>query len=273
MKYLLAIAAIGLAGCTSFEPLRPDLAARSAPSRLDEIAYINGLREAFDLRGDPASGCYDGANLQYFRPKLEQGYQEHSPEQENLLDTKKCVKFKEDPDNNAIRHYLESGFGLTDLYCQRYFVIAAESTRKRQFGRDMGSAGDALVNAVLTAASVGSIPLSIANSSFEAYDQTYQNIDTAFLVTPELDNIRRLVHAEQDSFRKGVFKDQPATFQGARSRIERYAGLCSFVGMQQLVNKSISSTAAAVEESVEGGDASSDEDLAITEVVEQTIDQ
>ena len=55
--------------------------------------------------------------------------------------------------------------------------------------------------------------------------------------------VERLVKAEQTLFKQTVFvtdgKAFPATYAGARSVIESYAGICSFTGMRQLVAKSV----------------------------------
>ncbi|MBU1606247.1 MAG: hypothetical protein KKD08_05495 [Alphaproteobacteria bacterium] len=203
------------------------------------------MRKAFEPQLPEAgvADCYDGNELQHFRGTLQQGFQEHTEEQESLP-TAQCVKFRELDDgerDQAISEYLDSGFGLTDLYCQRYFVIAAESDKKRQFQRNSGSTVDALMNAVLGLSSAGQTAIGIANASFEAYDSTYQNIQDAFMVAPELSNVRKLVHAAQGDYKERVKNDLPTSYQHARSIIERYAGMCSYTGMKQLVNDSVAS--------------------------------
>lgn len=239
----IVLTATSLSACTSVERLRPDLASRVLPSRLDEIAYINALREAFVFDPQPAN-CYDGKELNYFRPRLEQGRPDHTKEQESTPDPS-CVSYRTLPAGERdvkIRRYLEAGFGLTDLYCQRYFTIAAESAQSRKFQRNSFSALDALMNAVLSAASAGKTALAIANAGFEGVDSTYQNIDTAFLVAPDLANVRDLVHAAQGDYRTRAFGKMPETYESARAVIERYAGHCSFTGMRQLVNDSVAKT-------------------------------
>lgn len=238
-----------LCACTSVEPLRPDIAARVMPSRLDEIAYINALRDAFEFSDPRGTGCYDGTNLRYFRPELEQGYPDHNVEQETVSAARApCVKYKKltgDTDG-PIKTYLEAGFGLTDLYCQRYFAIATESAQKRKFQRSTGSTVDTLVNAILGVANAGETALAVANAGFEAYGSTYQNIEDAFTVSPELENVRKLVHAAQQDFRTSAFNAMPGSYEGARSVVERYAGLCSYTGMKQLVNDSVTSETRAL---------------------------
>nr|WP_166175220.1 hypothetical protein [Altererythrobacter segetis] len=141
----------------------------------------------------------------------------------------------------AVTKYLEAGFGLTDLYCQRFFVIAAQSDRKRQFERNSGSTVDALMNAVLGLSGAGQTALGLSNAAFEAYDSTYQNIQDAFLVSPDIANVRKLVQAAQLDFKTRTLKAMPTSYEDGRSTIERYAGICSYTGMKQLVNDSVTS--------------------------------
>jgi hypothetical protein len=240
--------AVLLGGCTSVEPLRPDMAARVTPSRLEEIAYINALRSA--LTFEPANGgaCYDGANLKYFRPTLEQGYPNHTSEQEAGPEGR-CVKFRELESGErvgAIRRYLEAGFGLTDMYCTRFFAIASESAQKRKFQRNAGSTADTLVNAVLGVAGAGETALAVANAGFEAIDSTYQNIGDSFLVAPELENVEKLVNSAQQDYRTRAFATLPSSYEGARSVIGGYAKHCTYTGMKQLVNDSVTAQTKAL---------------------------
>lgn len=257
-----SLAVFSLVACTSVERLRPDLAARVLPSRLDEIAYVNALRDAFVYQ-DPSADltCYDGAELRYFRPRLEQGRPDHRVEQESTR-VPLCVRYRsleEGERTSAVTRYLEAGFGLTDIYCQRYFAIAAESAQQRRFQRNSFSAADALLNAVLGATNAGETALTIANAGFESVDATYQNIDNAFLVAPDLANVRDLVHAAQENFRTRAYAKGalPGSYESARAVIERYAGLCSYTGMRQLVNDSVTAATRAITptESTEAGGA------------------
>lgn len=240
--------AISTVACTSIEPLRPDMASRVLPSRLDEIAYINSLREAFEFTRPTADGCYRGEILRYFRAQLGQGYPDHDAEQEGRAAglVGLCVRYRDVPEashKQQLTRYLEAGFGLTDLYCQRFFIVASESSQKRRFQRNSFSAVDTLVNAVLGVGGAGETALAIANAGFQAADATYQNIEDAFLVAPDLANVRDLVHAAQQDYRTRAFQSTalPRSYESARAVIERYAGLCSYTGMRQLVNDSVTS--------------------------------
>ena len=238
--------------CTSMEHLRPDMEARPLPSRADEVAYINDLRQAYDVvtllssKGDQLIPCYTGADLRPFRPKYVQGYPDWDPNQEVVGSEKQCLQFKKSPGDPAITRYLESGFGLTDLYCQRYFIIATETRQSRKLQRGLFKTGDTLMNAVLSALSAGANPIAISSAGFSAIDSGYGAIDDAFVVAPTREDVRDLVHSAQQKFRAEVFgkdsKSMPESYGSARGVVEGYAGLCTFDGMRQLVANSVKET-------------------------------
>lgn len=261
MKRMLALvlAATSLSACASVERLRPDIEAKPVPSRLDEIAYINSLRRAYTYRageGDDPDNCYRGGDLGRFNPELSEGYALHDDEHERVSPGT-CVFFRrlgDDKVRPAILDYLDAGFGLTDIYCQRFFIVASQAAQKRRFERDTGTTVDGLVGAVLGFANASKNALEIVNAGFAAIDSTFKNIDEAFLVGPDLGNVRKLVQAAQADFRTEVFSKPdklPNSYAGARSIVERYAGLCSFTGMKQMVNVSVQSQTKALTDSAE----------------------
>ena len=269
-----ALAGLGilglLTGCAQIEVLRPDLEAKPVPSRVDEIAFINSLRAAYTIYPSEADGaipdwhmCYTGSDLKRFNPVLAQGYNDHGSDHETLPVMRPndkggpCVYFRKpgstpEAINSAISNYLNAGFGLTDVYCDRFFIVALEAAQKRRFERDTGTTVAALVQSVLGFANAGKVATGITASGFTAIDSTYKNIDTAFLVAPDMPNVRSLVMSAQTELRAQVFGGAlPQTYAGARSIIERYAGLCTFSGMKHLVDVSVQSQSADLKAAAE----------------------
>jgi len=250
---LSAAAAASLCACTTPERLRPDVEPWQPPSRLDEIAYINVLREAFVYPAPSAANrCHDGAGTGYFRPSLSQGLPEHGEAEESAGHAPApaansnagdgvCTTYGADPGPARIRRYLDAGFGLSDLYCQRYFVIATQSRLRRRFARNAFTSVDSLVGTILSLATAGETAIGIVNAGFGAVDSTFQNMDDSFLVAADLENVRSLVQSAQDRYRADatVAANLPTNYPAARSMIERYAGICSFTGMRRLVNISV----------------------------------
>lgn len=242
-----ALTFIPLAACTSIEAVRPDMHARPLPSRGDETAMINGMRAALTADGNPLE-CFRGKDLKPFRPKFVQGYRDF---QESDAEFSACPTFTSlagviDTERvTKVREYLDSGFGLVDLYCSRFFIIAAETRQSRLIQRNSGSAFDTLVTTVMAALGTGQTGLGIVNHGFEAFDATYKNIDAAFQVAPDRDDLVALVTASQDKIRTESYTQDYKTYAGARSAIERYASKCTFDGMRDLVGTAVRNAAKA----------------------------
>lgn len=247
---IVALAAqLSLSACTAIEGARPDISSRPMPSRLDEIAYINTLRSAFEL--DKSELCFDGEDLPEFKSKSAQGYRGSRDTEQFLLKDKainnQCLKFKQlakgEQGKLELESYLQAGFGLTDIYCHRFFTVAIASQQNRTFARSELASADALVGAVLGVAGAGTMAMTITNSAFGFGGKTLEGYDAAYLVAPDMPDVERLVTAELMRIREDLRKRKPAelptTYQHARAVIESYARTCSFSGMRQLVSKSI----------------------------------
>jgi hypothetical protein len=250
LKLVTGVVALSiLGGCASVEGFRPDIAAKPVPSRLDEIAFINVLRSAFVLKNQDtiaANGlpdrllCFDGADLAVFKSKSGQGFK-NAPYKEEEMPSGSCLAYRPNPAALEMRHYLTAGFGITDLYCQRFFTVANASEQNRKFGRNVASGVDVMVGSILSLSGAGDTAVGIANAGFGLLDTTFESYDTAYLVAPDMSNVQKLVLAAQDEYRKDALKSgsMVAGYPAARSVIERYATLCTFSGMRELVNKSL----------------------------------
>lgn len=247
MRHLLAVGfLLSTAACTSVEPLRPDMETRPLPSRLDEIAYINGLRKAYyqinpgaSVDGKVApSDCYTGRDLKVFRPKFVQGYR-MVDEQSEKVDSPVCLIFKPTKPTSALTDYLDNGYGLADLYCSRFMIIAAETRQARQIQKSTFNAVNVMVSTVLNAISAGANAMNVATGGFGLIDSTYKNIDDAFVITPEKDTLVRLVQAAQAAFRKEADATPPTSYANARARLERYSSICTYDALKGMVNTSV----------------------------------
>lgn len=271
-----------LESCSVGDQFRPDIAAKPNPSRLDEIAYINVLRSAFvklpqsvdqtglselqkKINAQPGL-CFNGSGLERFKSKLGEGLH-NSKGREEFITRKKeeaeeCITYKayqrpkfekkslEEEERRKVSEmetYLAAGFGLTDIYCNRFFTTASASAQNRQFFQDLNTGVDALVGSVLNFSGVGRTAIGITNSGFGVIGDGLEAYDAAYLVAPDLAAVQKLVEAAQGEYRAPYFVSDntikanifPRSYPAARAVVERYASLCSFTGMRQLVNRSI----------------------------------
>lgn len=262
---IVAAAAL-MSACTTVEGIRPDIASKPLPSRLDEIAYINTLRGA--LVKTTKENCFTGKDLPGFKAKLGQGYR-GDPDPENFLVGDICLEFK--PIDTAttsgkkeMTEYLHAGFGLTDMYCKRFFVVASEAQQNRQFGRNVNNGVDTLLGSILSLSGAGETAIGVTNGVFGLIDGTLEGFDLAYLVGPDMPEVERLVKAEQAVFRSSVFaegdKALPKNYAAARATVESYAGNCSFTGMRQLVAKSVADKTEALNKKAETATSGTDDD-------------
>lgn len=219
-----------LTSCTLRGSLRTDLSARPVPSREDEAALLIALSEAMEPATDvplpqpspTPTSARKGAAKPVAPPPI-------------------LYTFRKKPTDVDIRRYLAAGFALTDIYCDRFFRETNQSFRRRKFGRTLTNDVGTAVNGILTA--ITTVPKNVLgglNAVSGGLDSTWRNYDDAFVVAPELQNVRTLVLAAQDQFRQKTKGNMPLDYMTARSSITRYAGLCSFLGMQSLLNESLS---------------------------------
>lgn len=270
-KLVVCIGALSLSACTAVEGLRPEISAKPLPSRLDEIAYLNTLRSAFEI-GESKSktdlDCFTGRNLAAFKSKLGQGYRNRDdPEQfvhgEDGNATDVCIQYRSlkrlEPAERQreLSIYLDAGLGLTDIYCNRFFTVAIASQRNRAFAHsELASVGN-LVNAVLGVAGAGETALTVTGAAFGFGGKSLEGYDLAYLVSPDMPDVQRLVTAEQRAFRAALAatpaEKWPSNYQQARHIIEAYAHNCSFSGMKQLVDKSVKDRTDGLNESPSNG--------------------
>ncbi len=85
-------------------------------------------------------------------------------------------------------------------------------------------------------------------AGFSFADGSFRDYDESFIVDADLSKLRRLVLAAQAYMHGRVFEDLPGTFFEAESTITRYAGLCSFPGMQDLLNDSVAEQISRIED-------------------------
>ena len=145
------------------------------------------------------------------------------------------------PEPATMRTYVSAGFALSDIYCSRFFAKTDEAYRRRRFGRaatnDVGTA----IATILGLANAGQGVVTGTAAAVGLADSTWRNYDDSFVVSPELSNVQTLVFAAQDLFRArtlGPSATLPGDYATAQSAILRYANLCSYLGMKDLLDQS-----------------------------------
>lgn len=140
-----------------------------------------------------------------------------------------------------VRRYLAAGFALSDIYCARFFIKTDEAYRRRRFGRTLTNDVGTAMATILGLANAGENIVTGVAAGVGFADSGWRNYDDSFVISPDLSSVQSLVFAAQDNFRaRTLAKDAalPGDYATAQSAIQRYANLCSFLGMKALLDQS-----------------------------------
>ncbi|HEX8486637.1 hypothetical protein [Sphingomonas sp.] len=218
MRIWIMAGALALGGCSSLNSLRTDLSAPAPSTDREAEALVANLREAYRARCGPGDAPAD------------------------------CQGFQTDLNVAGVTRFTGAGMALSDLYCDRFFRSTNQAARKRRFGSGLATDASTLVAGVLNLAKAGADGITASTLGFNAINGTFRNYDQSFMVDADLSKLRRLVLSAQDNMRLRIDNEPPKTIFAAESTILRYAGLCSFLGMQDLLNTSVTEKTAQIEQ-------------------------
>jgi hypothetical protein len=234
MKYVFLIGLLATTGCSSL-PSTP-LSSYPASNQLEERALISNLSEAYETT-TPVECSGD-------EPCTSSG--------------KTSVIYKDLADGDLDK-FIDAGTTLSDLYCDRFFRAVNQASRKRQFARGATNDAGGAIAAVLGLVKAGSGITGGTAAGFSFLDSTFRNYDESFLVDANIAKMRRLVLAAQDDMKLEMDTNKPSNVFRAETSIIRYSSLCSFLGMQELLDSSIEDKIEKIETSNEtsrdGGNA------------------
>lgn len=207
----ICASAVLVSGCGGINRLRTDISAQPARMGGEETALVQNLRLAYVS----ATTC------------------------DRTVPISDCRRFSTSLDSTALRHFVDAGMTLSDYYCDGFFRAANASARQRRFGRNVSNDVGGAIATVLGLARASSGVVGGVAAGFSFADSGFRNYDESFMVDADLSKMRRLVLSAQDNMKIGINTNPPETIFAAESKIIRYAGLCSFLGMQDLLNESV----------------------------------
>lgn len=233
--------AIALGGCAQNQiKFRPTMGADPSEVGYEAQALINEMRLAYVE--DP--GC--NAIAPSVQNTEKESYQRLRKSTADALKGFHCVRFRT-PGNELLepQRYYEAGLALSDIYCDDYFRRIAEHKQKRQFGRSTTNDVGTAASAALGLASAGSVLTGGIGTAFGLADNLFRNYDSAFIVEPNLGKMLKLIKTAQSTLKSG----QPDSFRNyfeAHRAVTEYAQLCSYVGMDTLLDRAIESGTDAI---------------------------
>ncbi len=229
-----------LSSCSQLRKKPPTMGADAPLTGGEGIALVNELQDAFIVSTSNSSQICEYTLPQHqeaqTRPYEKYVKEGHPPKQF------KCIRYKAATVAQAQAH-METGFALTDLYCDIYFRRISEHSNQRRFARGVVNDVGAAITAVLGLTKVISPVVGGVGAGFGLVDSSFRNYDDAFLVSADLPLLQAKVYSEQAKFRELAEKRTDIKrYSQANSMILRYANFCSYTGMRGLINSSLSQT-------------------------------
>lgn len=234
---------VALCSCGTIN-LRPTMESDPAETGVEGVAYINQLWDAYE----PHDNKYCKKTVPSYQKRDNESYKRYYGDKPVIGEAFDCVRFKEKPDKDARRYYLDAGFALSDFYCKKFFRRITAHTQERGFARNEVNDVGSLMSTILGLASVGSGYVGGIGAGFGLADGAFRSYDQQFVVSPDLANVQSLVIAAQQQFAKQAYEAQ-ANDKGSDNYpalsmiIQDHANYCSFLGMRTLINASVSRNA------------------------------
>lgn len=149
-----------------------------------------------------------------------------------------------------IREYLDTGITVVDLYCHEFFKQVSVSQAHRQYLRAETNQTGGLVSAIMGLADAGSGVTGGVGALFSFLDSSIESYDSAYLVSPDLPTVQKLVFQTQGQLAAALMSSTTTyTYPQSERALAMYASNCTFNGIRSLMNSSLSTTRTTVEKS------------------------
>lgn len=233
-----AFSAFLLSGCSSKSALqfRPTMGSDRAAIGIEALGYLNNLQSAYEY----GTGCLINSvpSLQNVESEPFKRLKKPGESDESALRRLGCLRLKDGTPTEAKRH-LDWGIALANIYCDDYFRRIAVRKQTRQFGRSTTNDVGTAASVGLGLAQAGSILTGGAGALFGLADGIFRNYDTAFVVEPDLGKMLKLVQTAQGTMSANFKTSPPETYAQANAAIASYAQLCSYSGMDNLLDEAL----------------------------------
>ncbi|MEH6808246.1 MAG: hypothetical protein V7651_05300 [Hyphomonas oceanitis] len=141
---------------------------------------------------------------------------------------------------DTARQYLSAGVAVADLYCRAYFEKLGEQRADQEALQGSFNITDGVASAALGFAEASAETISLVSVSFSSLEALFENIDAAYLVSPDIEQVEALVFAARDTLHARIFSDTSTlTYFEAERRLAAYHQLCTFNGVTRLVNEAV----------------------------------
>ncbi|MGB3797168.1 MAG: hypothetical protein WA957_12780 [Alteraurantiacibacter sp.] len=150
-----------------------------------------------------------------------------------------CYSFNAQLEGEDIMTFVDAGFSLSNYYCGEFFRTISLKSRRRQNAGDLSNNIGGAAATVLGLAKAGSGITGGVAAGFSFIESGFNDYDSAFLVTTEINTIQGLVTARQEQVARETRSSPPANVFQAVSAIQKHSDVCTFTGMQTLLQSAV----------------------------------
>lgn len=201
-----------LAGCKLLNPV-PE------PESTFPDQYINELAGTVDSKNSSTQNLYISKEASFRSLALEASKPNASADTINL--------------------YLKTGFSLANMYCALYFERLTRDQALVQYQKAQMNLAGGLATALMGIFSAGSAATGATGAAFGFFGASLDNINTSFLLAPNVENVQKLVIDAHISIVKNLPSDGFNNFPDAQTLLIRYVSLCTFGGIKSLIDQSV----------------------------------
>jgi len=139
--------------------------------------------------------------------------------------------------------YVSVGAAVVEVYCVRWFGRVADAQRNLQFGDSNRNVITQLGTALIGVAKLHSDVTAVYGAANTALAGLNSNINSAFLIAPNAENVKRLV-LQAIGARVGLLKSTtseiyPRNFDSAYLQLEKLADLCTYAEVKKLATQAV----------------------------------
>jgi hypothetical protein len=139
-----------------------------------------------------------------------------------------------------IKKYMYAGFSLSDMYCALYFRELTKQQAMLDWQRTQINLASGLATGLLGIFSSSSAATGATGAVLSFFGATTDNVNTTFLLAPKIESLEYLVQKTHTQYVSTLKDSDYIYFSQAQSLINRYAGMCTFRGLKELIDESVS---------------------------------
>lgn len=169
-----------------------------------------------------------------------------------------AYKAARDSENSTtIKKYVGTGVTYSQLLCKDYFDKLTLTKAHRDFAKSETNLTAGLASALMGLAKASSASVAATGALFSFSEASFDSYNEAFIVSPELSNLERLIKEKQKEeeviiYKKvnassGSWPDRLETLDQAERALSDYIFHCTVNGMKILLNASIQKKAEEIE--------------------------